>query len=408
MVSSKSKSRDSEKKDKSAKSKKVSKKSPAPAVYKSEEFVQDSDEEEDENDEPADEDSNGSSDSDESPSSAKPNKAESKANRKMPAPTGSSSESEGESAESDESSEDEDESEDSTETAPAAIEPTKQPAKKPTTNIVSFHAPTPYRPPPGFDLTSLDGTLKASQLLKESGLEGKQIWYFTAPASVPISSIKAMSLLDAKNGKTVLTHDGNDYGFMKDLAEDTTYTRIMVPSSDVGYKAASKPIDQFFHLQQIAQDPATANPGRATIPAKKPVRQQPRGLKMRFHPIGFGTAEPGIIGSSSSDEEMEDAPATTHRPILKTKSVAKSGGQPADSDEEMTDSPALPSTPHPDIVTSSSDVTSKKEKKRKHSEGGEKKSKHSSSSVMSSIDHRELKRLKKKQTASQRKLAGNL
>ncbi|KAG4437002.1 hypothetical protein IFR05_007506 [Cadophora sp. M221] len=407
MVSSNSKSRDSEKKVKSMKAKKVSKKSPAPVAYKSEEFVQDSDEEENEKGEPTDEDSDEGSDSDESSSSAKQNKAESKANRKMPAPTGSSSSSENESAESDESSEDEDESEDAAAPAPIAIEPTKQTARKPTTNTVSFQAPPPYRPPPGFDLASLDGTLKASQMLKKSSLEGKQIWYFTAPASVPISSIKAMSLLDAKNGKTVLIHEGNDYGFMKDSAEDTTYTRIMVPSSDAGYKAASKSIDQVFHLQQIAQDPTTTNPGRATIPARKPVRQQPPGLKMRFHPIGFGADEPGTIGSSSSDEEMEDAPSTARRPILKAKSAAKSRGEPADSDV-MTDGPALRSRPHPDIVTTSSDVTSKKGKKRKHSEGGEKKSKHSSSSVMSTIDHRELKRLKKKQTESQRKLADHL
>ncbi|KAH7369836.1 DNA-directed RNA polymerase I subunit RPA34.5-domain-containing protein [Rhexocercosporidium sp. MPI-PUGE-AT-0058] len=407
MASSKSKSRDSGKRDKSTKAKNVSKKSPAPAAYKSEEFVQDSDEEEIEKDEAADEDSDEGSDSDESLPSANQSKAESKANRKMPAPAGSSSSSEGESAESDESSEDEEDSEDGTQTAPVAIEPTKQLAKQPATKTVSFQAPPPYRPPPGFDLASPDGTLKASQMLKKSSLEGKQIWYFTAPASVPISSIKAMSLLDATNGKSVLTHDGNDYGFIKDSVEDTAYTRIMVPSSDAGYKAASKSIDQVFHLQQIAQDPTAANPGRATIPARKPVRQQPRGLKMRFHPIGFGAAGPGTIGSSSSDEEMEDVVSTTHRSVSNTKSINKSGSETTDSDEEMAESPALPSRPHPDIVTSSSDITSKKEKKRKHSEGGEKKSKHSSSSAMSSIDHRELKRLKKKQTESQRKLADN-
>ncbi|PVH88007.1 hypothetical protein DL98DRAFT_224718 [Cadophora sp. DSE1049] len=374
MASTKSKSRDSGKKDKSMKTKKATKKTPPPPAYKSEEFVQDSDEDE-KKDEAADEDSEESPDSDDSSSSAKPTKSSSKANGKLPAPSGSSSSSEGENDESDESSEDEEDSEDVTKQAPVAIEPTKKPSKQPTTNTVSFKAPAPYQPPLGFDLASLDGTSRASQMLKKSSLEGKQIWYFTAPASVPISSIEAMSLLDAKNGKSILTHGGDDYGFMKDSAEDTTYTRIMVPGSDTGYKAASKAIDHVFHLQQVARDPTTANPVKATIPTKKPVRQQPRGLKMRFHPIGFGAAKPGTIGSSSSDEDMEDALSTSNRPVPKPKTFVRPD---EDSDEDMEDGPPLPLRPHPENSASASspDGTSKKEKKRKHSEGGEKKSKH--------------------------------
>lgn len=87
-------------------------------------------------------------------------------------------------------------------------------------------------------------------MLKKSSLEGKQIWYFTAPASVPISSVKTMSLLDAKNGKPILTHEGDDYGFMTDSAEDTTYTRILVPGSDAGYKA-SKDLVSTFHISEL-------------------------------------------------------------------------------------------------------------------------------------------------------------
>ncbi|KAL2072207.1 hypothetical protein VTL71DRAFT_11550 [Oculimacula yallundae] len=407
MASEKSKSRGSSKKDKSEKSKKASRKTPPSATYKSAEFVQDSDEEEENSHgKAAKKVSEESSDSDESSSSAQSVKAVSKSNGKLPAPEGSSSSSEDESAESDESSEDEEDSEDAASKAPVTIEPTKQPLKQSATSTVPLRAPpAPYQPPPGFDGASLDGTLKASELLKKSNLQGKQVWYFTAPASIPISEIKAMSLGDAKHGKTVLTHEGNEYGFMKDSAEDTTYTRIMVPSSDVGYKASSKSIDHVFHLQQVAHDPTTANPGRATKPAKKPIRKQPRGLKMRFHPIGFGDAGPGTVGSSSSDEEMEDRPSKTRRPVTKSKLTDYAGGD--ESDEEMVDA-VLPSRPHPDIAASSADAESRKEKKkRKHSEGGEKKSKHSSSSKMKSIDHRELKRLKKKQTESQRNLADN-
>ncbi|XMA14485.1 hypothetical protein WAI453_007276 [Rhynchosporium graminicola] len=404
MASDKSKSRDSGKTNRPEKSKKSSKKTPPPATYKSTEFVQDSDEEvEKDSSKTADEQSDESSNSDAFSSSTKSVKGDPKTNGRLPAPEGSSSSNEGESADSDESSEDEEESEEATSKAPVAIEPIKQPPTQPISHTVA--PKTPYQPPPGFDLASIEGVLDVSQKLKSSSLEGKQIWYFTAPASVPIGSVKAMNLLDAKSGKTVLTYDGDDYGFLKDTVEDTTYTRIMVPSSNAGYKATSKSIDQVFHLQQVARDPTSVHPTRATIPAKKPIRQQPRGLKMRFHPVGFGDAQPGTIGSSSSDEEMEDAPSREPRSVSKSKLTNYSGD--GASDEEMAESVLLPTRPHPENVTSSANAGSKKEKKRKHREDGEKKSKHSSSAKKSDIDCRELKRLKKKQTESQRNPAAN-
>lgn len=73
-------------------------------------------------------------------------------------------------------------------------------------------------------------------MFKRSNLEGKQIWYFTAPAAVSISSIKQMPLEDATAGKAILNHNGSEYGFMRDSAEDKTYTLIMVLQSSDGYR----------------------------------------------------------------------------------------------------------------------------------------------------------------------------
>ena len=170
--------------------------------------------------------------------------------------------------------------------------------------------------------------MKASQMFEKSNLKGKQIWYFTAPASVPISSIESMSLLDVKAGEPVLKHKNDDYGFMQDSAEDKTYTKIMVPSSsDNGYKTcrsphhmsrpdrfpakhdkASREIDQIMHLQHIVKLPGvhegvdsnSSSASKATIPTIKSARPQPKGLKMRFRPLGFGSGEPGTIGSEDS------------------------------------------------------------------------------------------------------------
>jgi len=101
---------------------------------------------------------------------------------------------------------------------------------------VTFQHPAPFKPPPGFENTSIDDSPKASKFLKKSNLEGKQIWYITAPASVSISSIEKISLQDIKDGKPILLHEGSNYGFAQDIAQDKTYTKIMAPNeSNDGY-----------------------------------------------------------------------------------------------------------------------------------------------------------------------------
>lgn len=73
-----------------------------------------------------------------------------------------------------------------------------------------------------------------------SNLKGKQIWYFTAPAGVPISAIQSMSLQDAKDGNPVLNHKGRDYAFLQDSTGDKTYTKIMIPNSaEKGYNTGT-------------------------------------------------------------------------------------------------------------------------------------------------------------------------
>jgi hypothetical protein len=293
---------------------------------------------------------------------------------------------------------------------------------------VSFEKPAAYEPPAGFENASVDGAPKSSQLLKESNLQGKQIWYITAPASVPLSSVKEFSLLDIKERRKILSHDGDNYSFVQDASEAKTSTKILVPNaSDDGYRSsmqayphtdftplrsiAKTPLAQVLHLQQIIQ---LANPtSQATVPAKKPVRQQPPGLKMRFHPVGFDSVEAETRGSSSSseaesgsgsdsDQEMKDStPAKFRKPesLSSTDSSDDSGDDDSGSDAEMTEAPPVPSKPAAKSKTTAkgSTKTADSSLKRKHGEGGDKKSKHSSSTSASTINDRKLKRLKTKQ-----------
>jgi hypothetical protein len=105
--------------------------------------------------------------------------------------------------------------------------------------VTTSNAPITYTLPTGFEPATIKDAAGVSGAFKKSKLGGKQIWYFTAPASIPISSIQSMSLLDMKNGDAVYSHDGIDYGFSQDtqdIAEESSHTIIMVPSPDKGYQ----------------------------------------------------------------------------------------------------------------------------------------------------------------------------
>jgi hypothetical protein len=163
---------------------------------------------------------------------------------------------------------------------------------------------------------------------------------------------------------------------------------------------------------------------KATVPARKPIRKQPEGLKMRFRPIGFGDGETGKIGSSSSSvdgstggvsDEDHGRPAVRFRQpinVASDKSEAEESSEDSESDEESSHSeaPLIPTRPivkektnkTSPIIQSSQDVTNGS-LKRKQSSQGAREPKHSSSRL-SSIDDRELKRLKKNQAESQESL----
>jgi hypothetical protein len=169
------------------------------------------------------------------------------------------------------------------------------------------------------------------------------------------------------------------------------------------------------------------NSSKATVQAKEPIRQQPQGLKMRFRPIGFGDGETGQIGSSpsagdrstASDEDVEPAAVHFRRPVSVTSDSSdaeessknsNSEEESSSSDVEMAEAPSLltgststESMGGKSAPISSLQTTTNGSLKRKQDVREEGKSKHSLSQS-SSIDERELKRLKKNQTESQRGL----
>ncbi|TGO74002.1 hypothetical protein BELL_0316g00110 [Botrytis elliptica] len=339
----------------------------SPQDFKSSEFVGESD---NENDEPKGNKSESDSDNDSLPSNPavkSTSKSKSKSNSKA---AESSDSSEAESSEESESESGSDEKESEDESSANAKKSVVPSSSKKDAKTVSMKV-APFKPPPGFEKSSSKNSSKAPQLFSKSNLEGKEIWYITAPASVPIASVTEMSLRDAKLGKAVFSQNGNDYGFVHDPLDDKTYTKILLPSnSKDGYSIEKKSVDQIYHMQQVV-NLSKENSSQATVPAKRPVRQQPKGLKARYQPIGFSSA-PGIIGSDEDESESEErAP--------KFQKIAMSEDEA--SDVEMEDAPPVKKSKSDKSKKShkDSEESADRSSKKKHKDSGDKKKKHKNS-----------------------------
>lgn len=142
-----------------------------------------------------------------------------------------------------------------------------------------------------------------------------------------------------QKGKPVATIDGQNYGFANGEGPERDNTKLLVPSREgERYEVSKRSIDQVLHLQQIVQLPELMTKEKATVPAaKKFVRQQPKGLRMRFKPIGFGDEAPGKIGESDDecDVEMEDVPRAFKKHKVAEESDAEAISRKSKKDKEM-------------------------------------------------------------------------
>ena len=233
----------------------------------------------------------------------------------------------------------------------------RSPIRKPT----SKQASGPYEPPPGFEASSVSvhPSSKAAEIFSPAYLAGKEIWHITAPASVPISSIKEVSMQGIKARTSVLSHKGADYGLVSESgAEQANNRALLLPSIQTnGYQTSTSTIIKTLHLQQLVNLPNhTTSPVKpscqtatAPEPQKKGSRQQPQGLRMRYHPFG-----------TSDESETEVSPANVAKaPEFRTPNAVEAPQAKKRKSSEM------------DSVGQSADVLPAKAKPKKRKTQGE-------------------------------------
>ncbi|KAF2150882.1 hypothetical protein K461DRAFT_296114 [Myriangium duriaei CBS 260.36] len=180
---------------------------------------------------------------------------------------------------------------------------------------------TRFAPPSGYAKVE---AYNASSILDLSSLGSKQLWHITIPRGISINDLTSVSQDGLDSKTTVLTHKGTEYTFA-DAAqpgqEGVNKALLLPSSSEKAYRSRPVSVSRSIRLQPKVSLPNVPNrqtdvatgssaAGQTTRLAVSSIRPQPKGLKMRYKPPGFGSGRPGTIGSGSedSDTDMEDAP----------------------------------------------------------------------------------------------------
>jgi hypothetical protein len=115
-------------------------------------------------------------------------------------------------------------------------------------------------------------------------------------------------------GEPLLTHEGVKYGIpAESLLSETNDPEgkalLIYDQSTQSYRSAAANVPTY-HIQELVgslgTDKATDKAVEALRDEKKPRRRQPKGLKMRFRPVGSLSGPPETIGESSESEAEEE------------------------------------------------------------------------------------------------------
>jgi hypothetical protein len=193
--------------------------------------------------------------------------------------------------------------------------------------------PTAFSPGPLFkEVTRFPESSAVSKEFNASSLEGKQIWYISAPAEVPLAELETISLENAKLGNALLTHNSSKYGFVADDENSKKNLYVSMPGRN-GYNFSKAPpsslmlrlttavpakVQQVYHVQQITDKDRAVT--ATSTQGKKRKREQPKGMRIRYKLAGFTSGDPGAMGDSESDDPESTGAGAEQEGITTTSS----------------------------------------------------------------------------------------
>ncbi len=161
------------------------------------------------------------------------------------------------------------------------------------------------------------------------------MWHITAAANVPIDSIKTFAIAAVMKGQPIQNSNGTNYTFT--AGPSVNKCLLTASGSEDDYVPSEIPIHRTYHLREVINPPAEtrdkgkngsaqkqktmhfeAQPSEAEgeialgVPAAKPLRQQPKELRMRYKPFGTTKATPESLPApdeSEAEQSELDVPA---------------------------------------------------------------------------------------------------
>ncbi|KAL4881063.1 DNA-directed RNA polymerase I subunit RPA34.5-domain-containing protein [Aspergillus karnatakaensis] len=227
-----------------------------------------------------------------------------------------------------------------------------------------------FKPPLGFKPAKNQPSSSTTSTTL-SDLNGKQVFHITAPAYLPLSKVKEVSLAGALKGEPILKHDGVQYGIPPDSvkqAGSSGQTLFLHDSKSQTYRGTVTNVPTY-HIQEIISLPGGSEYEEATVRAAealiKPPRKQPKHLKMRFHPVGSGDAPPETLGSSAEESEEEAPSFKVPKGLEKEKEKKRKHQQTEADGSQSVGEPRKKSKKHSsDNVEHAGEEKSKKSKDR--------------------------------------------
>ncbi|KAJ5386145.1 hypothetical protein N7509_008686 [Penicillium cosmopolitanum] len=193
-----------------------------------------------------------------------------------------------------------------------------------------------YKAPSGFKPANKQAAPSSSSSSLLSDLRGKQIYHISAPASLPLSKVKEISMSKIMKGEPILEFDGVKYGIpAESITEEGSEGKklLVYDESTQTYVNKSDNVPSY-QIQEMFNLPGSVGGGLTAVEALrdtvKPARPQPKKLRMRFRPVGSLPSAPETLGSSSDEEKRKrkhhhtegDATQATGLPRKKSKKLS--------------------------------------------------------------------------------------
>ncbi|KAM3558538.1 hypothetical protein MY1884_003932 [Beauveria asiatica] len=186
--------------------------------------------------------------------------------------------------------------------------------------------------PPDFELRKSEQQSNGQDVARvcsEANQQGKQLWYFTLPANVPVSVVENLEfpLDSSQQCGSILRQNGEDYGVSFDSMPPTKSVQILIPSADGStYEPSRHAVSEVMQIRRITEIGVTTATPAAVGSSTKVARPQPKGLTARFRPIGVTSNVSTHHHSNTGDKEdveMGDVEPTEATPKARQKKDKK-------------------------------------------------------------------------------------